>query len=140
MVVGFTTTYAISAYHHWCCEFKSRSWQGVQLCDKVCQWLETGRWCCPVPPVSSINNTDRQDIAEILLKVVLNTIKQTNYCNVRCFEIVSLKMYTRQLEIKQSYNFIYYTCEPSGGSIFLPILRVPPVNSKSSAREKNQVQ
>jgi hypothetical protein len=21
MVVGFTTTYAISAYHHWCCEF-----------------------------------------------------------------------------------------------------------------------
>jgi len=24
MVVGFTTTYAISAYHHWCCEFKSR--------------------------------------------------------------------------------------------------------------------
>jgi len=30
MVVGFTTTYAISAYHHWCCEFKSRSWRGVQ--------------------------------------------------------------------------------------------------------------
>jgi len=21
MVVGFTTTYAISAYRHWCCEF-----------------------------------------------------------------------------------------------------------------------
>jgi len=30
MVVGFTTTYAISAYHHWCCEFESRSWRGVQ--------------------------------------------------------------------------------------------------------------
>jgi len=30
MVVGFTTTYAISAYHHWCCEFKSRSWRDVQ--------------------------------------------------------------------------------------------------------------
>jgi len=28
MVVGFTTTYAISANHHWCCEFESRS--GVQ--------------------------------------------------------------------------------------------------------------
>jgi hypothetical protein len=28
MVVGFTTTYAISAYHHWCCEFESRSGQG----------------------------------------------------------------------------------------------------------------
>ena len=25
MVVGFTTTYAISAYHHLCCEFESRS-------------------------------------------------------------------------------------------------------------------
>jgi hypothetical protein len=29
MVVGFTTTYATSAYHHWC-EFKSRSGWGVQ--------------------------------------------------------------------------------------------------------------
>jgi len=30
MVVGFTTTYAISAYHHWCCEFESWSGWGVQ--------------------------------------------------------------------------------------------------------------
>jgi len=30
MVAGFTTTYAISAYHHWCCEFESWSGQGVQ--------------------------------------------------------------------------------------------------------------
>jgi len=30
MVVGFTTTYAISAYHHWCCEFIYRSERGVQ--------------------------------------------------------------------------------------------------------------
>jgi hypothetical protein len=30
MVAGFTTTYAISAYHHWCCEFKSRSRRGLQ--------------------------------------------------------------------------------------------------------------
>jgi hypothetical protein len=29
MVVGCTTTYAISAYHHWCCEFESRSGRGV---------------------------------------------------------------------------------------------------------------
>jgi hypothetical protein len=27
---GFITTYAISVYHHWCCEFKSHSGQGVQ--------------------------------------------------------------------------------------------------------------
>jgi hypothetical protein len=30
MVVGFTTTYAISAYHHWCCEFESHSGWRVQ--------------------------------------------------------------------------------------------------------------
>ena len=28
MVVRFTTTYVISAYHHWCWEFESRSGQG----------------------------------------------------------------------------------------------------------------
>jgi hypothetical protein len=30
MVVGFTITYAISAYNHKCCEFESRSGRGVQ--------------------------------------------------------------------------------------------------------------
>ena len=29
MVVGFSTTYAISTYHHERCEFESRSWKGV---------------------------------------------------------------------------------------------------------------
>jgi len=32
----------------------------------------------PSTPVSSTNKTDRHDITEILLKVALNTIKQTN--------------------------------------------------------------
>jgi hypothetical protein len=32
----------------------------------------------PGTPVSSTNKTDRQDITEIVLKVALNTIKQTN--------------------------------------------------------------
>ena len=30
MVVGFPTTYAISAYYRLCCEFESNSWRGVQ--------------------------------------------------------------------------------------------------------------
>ena len=72
MVAGFTTTYAISAYHHWCCEFDTTS------CDKVCQWLATGQWFSPGPPISSTNKTDCHDITEILSKVALNTIKQTN--------------------------------------------------------------
>ena len=79
MVVKSTTTYVISAYHHWCCEFESRSGRGVTTsCDKVYQWLATGRWFSPGPPVSSTNKTDRHDISEILLKVALNTINQTN--------------------------------------------------------------
>ena len=39
MVVGFTTTCAISAYHHKRSELESCSWQSVldtTLCDKVC--------------------------------------------------------------------------------------------------------
>ena len=74
MLVGFTTTCAISAYHHLRCEFEPRSWLGVfdtTLLDKVCQWLATGQWFYPI---SSTNKTDCHDIIEILLKVVLNTI------------------------------------------------------------------
>jgi len=40
MVVGFTTTRAISVYQHLSCEFEPRSRRGVvdtTLCDKVCQ-------------------------------------------------------------------------------------------------------
>ena len=48
------------------------------LCDKVCQWLATGLWFSPCPPVSSTNKTDHHDIIEILLRVALSTIKQTN--------------------------------------------------------------
>jgi hypothetical protein len=81
MVVGFKTICAISAYHHLSCEFESHPWRGVldiTLCDKVCQRLETGRWFSPGTPVSSTNKTDFHDIAEIVLKVALNTINQTN--------------------------------------------------------------
>jgi hypothetical protein len=74
MVVGFTTIYAISVYHNWCCEFKSRSGQGVQhyviklsvTCDMSVVFLCT--------PVSSTNKPDCHDLTEILLKVALSTI------------------------------------------------------------------
>jgi hypothetical protein len=70
----------ISAYHHYRCEFEPRSWRGVLdtiLCDKICQWLATGWWFSPGTPVSSNIKTDCHDITEILLKVALNTINQT---------------------------------------------------------------
>jgi hypothetical protein len=43
---------------------------------KVCQRLATGRCFFPCTPVTSANKTDRHDITEILLKVVLNTINE----------------------------------------------------------------
>jgi len=59
MVVGITTTNAISDYHNWCCEFESRSGRDVQhYVIKICQWLAVGRWFSPDPPVSSTNKTD----------------------------------------------------------------------------------
>jgi hypothetical protein len=40
-------------------------------------------WCFSlVPPVSSTNKSDRYDITELLLKVALNTIKQTNILKI----------------------------------------------------------
>jgi hypothetical protein len=38
----------------------------------------TGCWFSPGIPVSSTNKTDRNNIAEILLKVALNTITLTH--------------------------------------------------------------
>jgi hypothetical protein len=38
------------------------------------QWIASGLWFSPGIPVSSTDKTDGNDITEILLKVVLNTI------------------------------------------------------------------
>ena len=43
---------------------------------------QVGRTFSPSTPVSSTNKTDRHDIAEILLKVSLSTINQTQYINI----------------------------------------------------------
>jgi hypothetical protein len=43
--------------------------------DKVYQLLAYGRWFSPGTPASSTTKTGRHDIAEILLKVALNTKK-----------------------------------------------------------------
>jgi hypothetical protein len=75
-MIGYTTTWAIIYYYHKSCELDSNSWQGVfdTLCDKVCQWPVTSQWFSHDTPVSSTNQTDGHDIADILLKVALNTL------------------------------------------------------------------
>ena len=58
-------------------EFESRSGRGAQY--YVIKFVsDLRRWFSPGPPVSSTNKTDRHDITEIMLKVALSTIKQTN--------------------------------------------------------------
>ena len=62
------------------CEFEPGSGEVYSIQHYVMKFvsdLRHGRWFSPGPPVSSTNKTDRHDITEILLKVVLNTIKQT---------------------------------------------------------------
>jgi hypothetical protein len=41
---------------------KEKKSEDTTLCDKVCQWLATGRWFSLGATVSSINETDRSDI------------------------------------------------------------------------------
>jgi hypothetical protein len=45
--------------------------------DKVYQLLAHGRWFSPRTPASFTTKTGRHDIAEILLKVALNTNNQS---------------------------------------------------------------
>jgi len=47
--------------------------------DAIYQLLAHGRWFSPGTPASSTTKTGRHDIAEILLKVALNTINQINF-------------------------------------------------------------
>ena len=58
------------------CKLQKRCTRLAAASDKVYQLLAHGGWFCPGTPASSITKTDRHDIAEILLKVALNTINQ----------------------------------------------------------------
>ena len=49
------------------------------LCDKVCQWLATGRCFSPGTPLSSANKTDHHKQTDIFLKVALNIRTQTSF-------------------------------------------------------------
>jgi hypothetical protein len=47
----------------------------------------TGKWFSPGLPVSSTNKTYHHDITEILLKVALNTVRQTNKQTYVCINV-----------------------------------------------------
>ena len=82
----------------------------ITLCDKVCQWLATGRWFSPGTLVSSTNKTDRHDITEILLKVVLSTItlilSQFQYLHLK---ITPLSCYLKSATDDAFQNYIIHS-------------------------------
>ena len=51
--------------------------KGALASDKIDQLLAHGRWFSPGTPASSTTKTGHHDIAEILLKVALNTKNQS---------------------------------------------------------------
>jgi len=57
--------------------------------DKVYQLLANGLWFFPGSPASSTTKIGRHDIAEILLKVALNTVINQSISNLRLFIIPS---------------------------------------------------
>jgi hypothetical protein len=98
MVVKWTTTCAISAYHHSSCELESRSCGGIHdttLCDTVFQWLVTSWWFYPCTLVSSTNKTDCHNIAEknITLNPLPDPVPHV-YWNVDCLWTYSYSNYS----------------------------------------------
>jgi hypothetical protein len=65
-----------------------------------CQWLLTGREFFPGPLVSSMNKTDCHNIAEILLKVALNTINPQSKHWFVCSSFM--------LNVSQSHRILNY--------------------------------
>jgi len=63
------------------CKLQKRCTRLAAASDKVYQLLAQGRRFSPGTPASSTTKTGRHDIAEILLKVVLNT-KRSMYQSI----------------------------------------------------------
>jgi hypothetical protein len=72
--------------------------------DKVYQLLAQGRWFSPGTPASSTTKTGHHDIAEILLKVALNT-KYSNSFAIVCFYFTQMtEVFTYEIKLKQNLN------------------------------------
>ena len=77
------------------------------MCDKVCQRFTAGRWFSPCTAVSATNKTDCHDIAEILLKVALNTPFLPRFSILFNYFIEYLMLGYKQLNINQISHEIY---------------------------------
>jgi len=78
----------------------------VAASDKAYQLLAHGRWFSLGTPASSTTKTGRHDIAEILLKVVLNTINQIK----SIYKTDSFWLKITEKSIKNSWNQLLWPC------------------------------
>ena len=62
----------------WLCKLQKGCTRLAAASDKVYQLLAHGLWFSPGTPASSTTKTGHHDIAEILLKMALSTIKSIN--------------------------------------------------------------
>ena len=81
-VVGSTSSYKPITNTAWVraqfCKLQKRCTRLAAASDKVYQLLAQGRWFSPGTPASPTTKTGRHDVAEILLKVALNTKIHSN--------------------------------------------------------------
>ena len=82
-------------YKKWCTRLAAAS-------DKAYQLLVHGRWFFPGTPASSTTKTGRHDIAEILLKVALNTKNQINLMSTNCARLLAdLFLFSNKVDLIQ---------------------------------------
>jgi hypothetical protein len=101
------------------------SWVHARLCklqkgctrlaaasDKVYQLFAHGRWFSPGTPASFTTKTRRHDIAEILLKVALNTINQikSKYSATPFLFTFYITLLIAIQQISISYNNKHWIC------------------------------
>jgi hypothetical protein len=72
----------------WLCKLQKRSTRLATASDKVYQLFAHGRWLSPGTPASSTTKTGRHDIAEILMKVALNTKNENQIKIGTCMSIL----------------------------------------------------
>jgi hypothetical protein len=80
----------------------TRLWWGVlhtTLCDKVCQWLVTGRWFSPGTPVSSTNKTGRPCITNIKLSHCLILFNKYSYKKIHMDPLVTNPVISHEVPV-----------------------------------------
>ena len=75
--------------------------------DKVYQLLAPGRWFSLGTPISSTTKTGRHDIAEILLKVALNTVNQIIKSNLDDYSLL-VHNYLKRNNKPQMFMHMYW--------------------------------